>query len=87
MHRGHGAAINASPEPFSNWAASIGEDLAVAGMLWLAIAHPIAALAAIASFAALAVWLLPKLWRTLRRLVARLVGWVRSPDPTRGSAA
>ena len=36
--------INTSPEPFSNWAASFGEDLAVGTVLWLAFAHPIAAL-------------------------------------------
>ena len=30
------ALINTSPEPFSNWAASFGEDIGVAGILWLA---------------------------------------------------
>src|SRR5512145_896248 len=33
-------AINASPEPFSNWAASFSEDVAVGVVLWLAWAHP-----------------------------------------------
>jgi hypothetical protein len=33
-------AINTSPEPFSNWAASFGEDLAVGILLWLAFAYP-----------------------------------------------
>ena len=41
---GSRAVINTSPEPFSNWAASFGEDLAVGTVLWLAFAHPIAAL-------------------------------------------
>ena len=36
------AAINTSPEPFSNWAASFGEDVLVGTLLWLAFAHPIA---------------------------------------------
>ena len=36
------AVINTSPEPFSNWAASLTEDVAVGGLLWLAIAHPLA---------------------------------------------
>src|ERR671937_1828915 len=35
------AAINLSPEPFSNWAASLSEDALVPIGLWLAIAHPI----------------------------------------------
>ena len=41
---GSRAVINTSPEPFSNWAASFGEELAVGTVLWLAFAHPIAAL-------------------------------------------
>jgi hypothetical protein len=43
------AAINTSPEPFSNWAASFGEELAVGTVLWLAFAHPVAALIVIAA--------------------------------------
>ena len=42
------AVINTSPEPFSNWAASFGEDLAVGTVLWLAFAHPVAALVVLA---------------------------------------
>ncbi|HET7430712.1 MAG TPA: DUF4126 domain-containing protein [Nocardioides sp.] len=38
-------AINASPEPVSNIAASISEDLAVLGVVWFAIQHPRAAAA------------------------------------------
>ena len=33
-------AINASPEPFTNVGASVGEDVAVVGVVGLAIAHP-----------------------------------------------
>ena len=35
---GSRAVINTSPEPFSNWAASFGEELAVGTVLWLAFA-------------------------------------------------
>jgi len=38
-------AANASPEPFSNWGLSFSEELAVVAVLWLAVAHPLAALA------------------------------------------
>ena len=38
------AAANASPEPFTNWILSIGEDLFVVGLGYLALKHPIAAL-------------------------------------------
>ena len=33
--------VNTSPEPFSNWAVSIGEDIVVVLGLWTAIQHPI----------------------------------------------
>lgn len=66
------AVINASPEPFSNWAASLTEDVTVLAGIWLAFLHPLVFLAALAVFAALVIWLLPRLWRgvaaTLRRL-------------------
>ena len=37
-------AANTSPEPFSNWTLSIGEDVFVLGLAALAIQYPIAAL-------------------------------------------
>ena len=66
------ALINTSPEPFSNWGASLGEDVAVGGLLWLAIAHPLAAAAVIVVAIAVAIWLVPKLWRTGKRFTRRL---------------
>ena len=35
-------AVNSSPEPFSNVAISLAEDLAVALVVWLATDHPLA---------------------------------------------
>ena len=67
--------INTSPEPFSNWAASFGEELAVGTVLWLAFAHPIVALVVIALLVALMIWLIPKVWRMIRAIVDRIVGW------------
>jgi hypothetical protein len=69
---GSRAAINTSPEPFSNWAASFAEDFGVGLLIWLAFAHPLVALLLVLLLVALAAWLLPKLWRALRRLFARL---------------
>ena len=60
-------AINVSPEPFSNWLASVGEDLIVLGGLWLTFNHPLVMLLLIAAFLALAVWLIPKLFRLAKR--------------------
>ena len=60
-------AINVSPEPFSNGAASVGEDVTVLGALWLSFHHPIIMLILIAAFLALVVWLVPKLFGLARR--------------------
>ena len=65
-------AINTSPEPFSNWAASLGEDVAVGAVLWLAWAHPAVALAVLALLVLFMLWLIPKVWRFLARLFRRL---------------
>lgn len=56
-------AINVSPEPFSNWLASLGEDLAVFGSIWLVFNHPIIMLLLVGTFLAVAAWLIPKLFR------------------------
>lgn len=64
--------INTSPEPFSNWTASLLEDVSVAGGLWAAFFHPWVLLAFLAVFFLIALWLLPKLWRGLRSLFRRL---------------
>jgi hypothetical protein len=39
-------ALNASPEPLTNWAASFSEDLLFAFLVWLIVFHPAVALAA-----------------------------------------
>jgi hypothetical protein len=77
------ALINTSPEPFSNWTASFGEELAVGTLLWLAFAHPVAALMVLAVLVALTIWLIPKVWRMLRAIVTRVGGWFG--QPTAGS--
>ncbi len=73
------ALINTSPEPFTNWAASFGEDIGVGVLLYLAFVHPFVALAAVIVLVALTLWLIPKVWRLLRRLFARIAGG--SPPP------
>ena len=52
------AAANTSPEPFSNIGLSLLGDAAVPGLLWLAWAHPVAALAVLAVAVVLAVVLI-----------------------------
>jgi hypothetical protein len=74
-------AINTSPEPFSNWAASFGEDLLVGVLLYLALAHPIALLAILALLLLASAWLIPRLWRFLRGFFERLTRWFGRPAP------
>ena len=71
---GSRALINTSPEPFSNVAASLTEDVTVIGGLALAIAHPITFLCLLAAFVALLVWLLPKLIRLAMMPLRRIAG-------------
>jgi Domain of unknown function (DUF4126) len=65
------AAINLSPEPFSNWGASLTEDALVPLGLWLAIAHPILFFLLLAACLAAALALARLLWRGIRRLTQR----------------
>ncbi len=64
--------INASPEPFSNWLASLTEDIAVMGGIWLALAHPYIFLVCFILFIVLMVWLLPRIWGGIKKVFAFL---------------
>jgi len=66
--------INTSPEPVSNWAASISEDLLVLAGLWTALNHPVWFLVALVLFVLLLIWLLPKLWRGIKRVFQFIAG-------------
>ena len=69
---GSRAALNTSPEPFTNWGASFTEDALVMGGTWLAFAHPAIFLVMMAIFLLLVAWMLPKIWRFLKRVFAAL---------------
>lgn len=66
------AMINASPEPFSNIAASVSEDVVVLSGLWLMFAHPWLMLALLLLLVIAAAWLLPKLWRGIAGVLRSL---------------
>ncbi len=66
--------INTSPEPFTNWAASIGEDIAVIAGVWASIQHPAVFLVAFVVFILSLIWLLPKLWRGIKKVISFIVG-------------
>ncbi|AFI85223.1 DUF4126 domain-containing protein [Methylophaga nitratireducenticrescens] len=78
--------INTSPEPFSNWTASITEDLLVIAGLWTALTHPLWFLAALIIFIVLMIWLLPRLWRlikTVLQYIGSWLGWCEKPEPAK----
>ena len=65
------AAINVSPEPFTNIGASLAEDILVFVGLSLAIFKPAIFLGAALIGLCLFVWLAPKLWRGIRGFFRR----------------
>lgn len=60
--------INTSPEPVTNWTASISEDIAVFAGVWAALNHPVWFLVFLVLFILLLVWLLPKLWSGIKKV-------------------
>jgi hypothetical protein len=72
--------INTSPEPFSNWAASLFEDVLVIGGLFTALHFPLLFLIFFILFIVLAVWLIPRLWRAIRFLWSKLRSIFSSKD-------
>ncbi|MFP4347585.1 MAG: DUF4126 domain-containing protein [Desulfococcaceae bacterium] len=77
------ALINTSPEPFSNWTASVAEDLTVIGAIWTALNYPVVFICFLLMSILLMIWLIPKLWRGIKKVFAaivRLLGGERPSD-------
>jgi len=64
--------INTSPEPVSNWTASVTEDIAVFGGLWAALHYPVAFSLFLILFILLMIWLLPRLWSAIKGICSRI---------------
>ena len=65
--------INTSPEPFSNWTASITEDLVVIAGIWTALNYPWLFITFLVLFILLMIWLLPKLWKGIKKVLGFIV--------------
>ena len=74
--------INTSPEPFTNWTASIGEDIAVIGGVWACINHPFLFLIALALFIFLMIWLLPKIWSGIKKVFRFIINLFQRKEDT-----
>jgi hypothetical protein len=79
------AAANLSPEPFSNWALSLTEDVLAIGATLLAVFHPLLILIVILICSLVAAWLLPKIIRRLARLLSRAANILRGREANRAT--
>jgi len=75
------AAVNTSPEPLSNWSLSVGEDLFVVGLGYLALQYPVAALAVTVVLTGLIVVFAAVIIRTVRRWFSRRRPRTGTPSP------
>jgi Domain of unknown function (DUF4126) len=64
--------INTSPEPVTNWTASISEDLLVIAGLWTALNYPVIFLVLFVAFIVLSIWLIPKLWYLIKAVFLKI---------------
>jgi len=79
--------INTSPEPFTNWTASITEDLVVIGGLWASLQYPWVFVLGLILFILIVAWLLPKIWRALKRIFRAIGEFFRGkPEPAPSQA-
>jgi hypothetical protein len=76
------AALNTSPEPFTNVGASLVEDSLVPAGLWLSLAHPVVFLVALVAVLIFSIWMIRICWRFLRQLFVRVAKiFSGKPDP------
>jgi hypothetical protein len=69
--------INSSPEPISNWFTSLGEDFLVIAGMWAALTHPLVFVIFLILFIILMIWLLPKIWRGIKRIFSTLKDFIK----------
>jgi hypothetical protein len=67
-------AINTSPEPFTNIAASVTEDGLVLVALWLMMKHPVIATVLVISFIVFSIWFLRVMFRFVKKVFKFLFG-------------
>ncbi|HWI81055.1 DUF4126 domain-containing protein [Ramlibacter sp.] len=79
------AAVNTSPEPFSNIGVSLFEDGFVVFMLWLSATHPVLFAIALALTLVIAIVLMIVLVKFLRAVALRLRGFFEGRRPFQGS--
>jgi hypothetical protein len=79
--------INTSPEPFSNIAASLAEDITVIFGLWIALQHPWFFIILIVIFLVFLSWVLPKIWKAIQTIFSRIARFFRGEKNTEKPSA
>lgn len=74
------AAINTSPEPFSNIAASLFEDGLAVGAVWLAVTHPLVFALLLIVTVTLLAWLTVLMFKFMHLVFRRVSGWLARSD-------
>lgn len=74
--------INTSPEPFTTWFASLGEDVAVFAGLWTALHYPTLFIIFLITFIIFCIWLLPKIWHGVVRILSLIANFFRAKQST-----
>ncbi|HMS26070.1 MAG TPA: DUF4126 domain-containing protein [Burkholderiaceae bacterium] len=80
------AAVNTSPEPFSNIAVSLAEEGAVMGMMWLATNYPVTFGITLFVVLVLSIWLVIVLFKYLKAVLQRLKKWFGDDSSNVGRA-
>jgi hypothetical protein len=80
------AAINLSPEPFTNWTASFIEDVVAIGGTFVAVYLPIIMVIVLVVFIVIFLFLFPKIVRGIKRTITRIKDKLK-PKPTSAAAA
>jgi hypothetical protein len=79
------AAINTSPEPFSNSIASVAEDAGVFGVMYLIIKHPVIATILVILFILFSIWFLKTMFRFIKKIFSRSGG--RPPETQQATSS
>ncbi len=78
--------INTSPEPVSNWTASLTGDALVFSGLWAALKYPEVFLVLFVVFIVFSIWFLPRLWRFIKIVFRRIGSFLGLTQPTKNEA-
>lgn len=72
------ALANLSPEPFSNWFLSLGQDFVLLLCIWFMFHFPFLMLAIVGAFLIFFIWFIPKIFRTFGKIFQKFFSLFRA---------